>query len=543
MKQKLKLLPLGGMGEIGKNATLLMDGTDALLIDAGMGFPGTDDFIEDDFFIPDFEVIDELEIKLHGVVITHGHEDHIGSLPYLLKRYDIPAFMTPFPAHLLKERMDRVAPNARPFTVIENRAKSFSVGPFTITYIPVPHSIPEANGLLIETPNYTVVHTGDFKLAEAHSPFKAVLGTRNIDLLMIDSTNVEHPGRTEEESAIRTHLKEIIDNASGRLIATLFSSNSERMKSIVELSIEAGRTVALLGRSIHSYTAIAQKLGYVSLPSSVITDPSKIASVPENKLTLIVTGSQGEPRAVMRRISQDMLKSVTVKYGDTIFFSSKVIPGNDLTIGRMIDNLVERGATIYYENNAHIHVSGHAKQDEIIEVIKDVNPRLVVPVHGHVRFLDKMAQLAQSLGYDTRLIANGDLMVFTGKDHWLQHRIELYPTIVSNYRTDLVSIETIKERKRLARAGQMTVMMTVDFLNGSLLGTPRILSMGIATPEVTKKLERAVVDAIYDYFSDLSDEPDWLDVEEDVRVLTRRLLTKKTGKKPLVFSVIVNLAK
>ena len=543
MKTKLKILPIGGLGEIGKNATLIMDGSDAFLIDAGMGFPGADDFIEDDFFIPDFDVIDELDITLHGVVITHGHEDHIGSLPYFLKKRNIPVFMTELPSMLLHERMGIVAPEAHSsFNIIKNRKKSFKIGPFTITYIPVPHSVPEANGLLIETPNYRLVHSGDFKLADASSPFGAIIGKKPVDILFVDSTNVEKTGRTGSEESIKENIQEIVKNATGRLIATMFSSNTERVKTIIEASLAAGRTVALLGRSINNYTTFAQKLGYLELPKSVITDPAKISSVPDNKLTIVATGSQAESRAVMNRISLDMFKSLTLKYGDTIFFSSKMIPGNELSISRMIDNLVERGATVYYENNAKIHVSGHAKQDEIIEVIKDVDPKLVVPVHGHFRFLDKMSQIAGGLGYDTRVISNGDVMVYSGKDHWLQHRIELFPVIVSNYRTDLVSIETIKERRRLARAGSMTVMMTVDFLNSTLLGPPRIVSQGIATREITKKLERSVVDAIYAHFSKLSDETDWLDTEEEIRIITRRLLTKKTKKKPIVFSLIVNLA-
>lgn len=543
MAENLEFLSLGGLKEVGKNCMLVKYGDEAVMIDCGMGFPGNDDFMEDDFFIPDFDIIGELDIDLLGAVITHGHEDHIGAVPYLLKRFNIPVYMTKFPAKILEERINKVAK-------YKNRIESFSskktpeikIGPFVITMFDVPHSIPEAKGLVIKVGDKVIVHTGDFKYDGETSPFSGKV-PKKVDILLIDSTNIEESGHSESESSILPAIEKIIENAQGRVIATGFSSNTVRIKNIINISVKKGRTVGLLGRSINSYSRIASELGYIKLPPSILTDQSKINRVPENKLTLIVTGSQAEPRSVMKRMSLDMMKSVSVKYGDTIFFTSKNIPGNELSIGRMIDNLVEKGARVFYENTDRIHVSGHAKQFDIIQAFKDVDPDLVIPVHGHRRFLELSAELAEENGYNSFVITDGEMLSLKKiRKPVITHKFDLITKVVSNYDDDLVDIENVRERKRIAKAGFMTVMMTVDFLANTLLSKPRIVSSGIACDRQMKKIEREVRDIINNYFEDeLTDEPFWKDVEEEIRVRVRRHLYSITRKKPIVYSMIVNL--
>ena len=544
MFEQIEILPLGGLKEIGKNCMLIKAGNDAVMIDCGMGFPGNDDFMEDDFFIPDFDIIEELGINLLGCVITHGHEDHIGGVPYLLQQFDVPVYMTNFPALVLAERIDRFAVYKRNIRTLNYKhPEPVKLGDFTIEMIDVPHSIPEAKALVIKIGDYTILHTGDFKYEPGKgSPFKGKIPEK-IDILLSDSTNIERKGHSESEESILGNIADIIENATGRVIATGFSSNTTRIGNIINISLLKGRTVGLLGRSVNTYMQIASELGHIKLPASVLTDQTKINRVPENKITLIVTGSQAEPRSVMKRMSLDMMKSVSIRYGDTIFFSSKNIPGNELSIGRMIDKLIEKGADVYYENTDKIHVSGHAFQDDIVQAFKDVNPRYVVPVHGHRRFLDLSARLAEKNGYSSVVISDGDMLCFKkGRRPFVSHTFELSTKVVSNGESDLIDFENIKERKRIAKAGFMTVMMTVDFFSNELLAAPRIISAGIANATKIKKIEREIKDMIEDYFHDeIADEPIWKDVEEDIRIMVRHYLTELTDKKPVVHAIIVNL--
>jgi ribonuclease J len=364
-----------------------------------------------------------------------------------------------------------------------------------------------------------------------------------VDILLIDSTNIENAGHSENEKSIIGNISDIIGNASGRVIATGFSSNTVRINNIIDISHKKGRTVGLLGRSVNSYTRIAAELGHIKLPESVLTEQSKINKVPENKLTLIVTGSQAEPRSVMKRMSLDMMKSVSIRYGDTIIFTSKNIPGNEISIGRMIDNLVEKGADVYYENTDRIHVSGHAKQFDIVQAFYDIDPALIIPVHGHRRFLELSSKLADKNGFNSQVISDGEMLVFRKKKKSVvSHKFDLTVKVVSNGDPDMVDIENIRERKKVAKAGIMTVMMTVDFLSNTLLSKPRIVSVGIASSAKMRKIDREIKDMIESYFKDeLPEEPFWKDIEEELRIRVRRHLLAILKKKPIVNAIIVNL--
>ncbi|MBR6245095.1 ribonuclease J [bacterium] len=544
MTSSVEILPLGGLRDIGKNCMLVKYGDQAVMIDCGMGFPGSDDLMEDDYFIPDFGIIDELGIELLGCVITHGHEDHIGAVPYLLQQFDVPVYMTRFPMMVLNERINTYAKFKNNIKAFDYRnVPTITLGDFRIDMIDVPHSIPEAKALIIRVGGFTIVHTGDFKYENGESsPFSGKV-PENVDVLLSDSTNIERTGYSEGEELILDNIAEIIENAQGRVIATAFSSNTERISNIINISQQKGRTIGLLGRSVNSYMQIASALGHLRLPPSIITDKSAINRIPENRITLIVTGSQAEPRSVMRRLSQDMMKSVSVRSGDTIFFSSKNIPGNELSIGRMIDNLVAKGAKVYYENTDKIHVSGHAFRNDIVQAFKDVNPRFVVPVHGHRRFLELSAELAEQNGYSSVVITDGEMLSIR-KDRMpaIVHTYDVTTKIVSHGEVGFIDFDNIHDRKRVARAGFMTVMLVVDMFGDALLSAPKILSVGIAGASKINKIEREVRDIIDDYFKhDLPDEPAWEEVEEDLRILIRRYLKDITDTKPLVNVVITTL--
>ncbi len=541
MREELSIVPLGGLREVGKNCLLLIYGTEALMIDCGMGFPGNDDFMDDDFFIPDFDAIRRLEVNLAGVVATHGHEDHIGAIPYLLRDYEAPVYLTEFPAEVLKERMAKVARYNTLVPLPAKRKSGFDVGPFHVKMLPVPHSIPEAKALLISVGPFTILHTGDFKCDRSgHSPFYRKVPD-SVDLMFIDSTNIEREGFSTQEEEIIPNLRDIIARATGRIIVTAFSSNIERIKNIIAIAREEGRVVGLMGRSVHTYTRIAKKLGYLTLPPSVITDEAAFSTIPDEKLLMIVTGSQAEPRSIMKRLSLDMLKAVPLKYGDTVLFSSRMIPGNETAIGRMMDTLVEKGVNLFYEATARIHASGHGRQEDLLLAAEEVNPSLVIPVHGHLRFIAHHCRLLEQKGFSTRMISDGDVLLVTKEYSELVRRIDLRKRIVSNYDPDLVDIETIRERKRLARAGVMTILLTVNLLEGRLSVPPRITAVGIASAAALKNIEHELRDHIYTYFAEKKGKDrDLEEIEEDIRLLTRRYLMDLTDKKPVVSVMAVN---
>ncbi len=540
MREQLSLVPLGGLREVGKNCLLVIYGKDALMIDCGMGFPGNDDFMDDDFFIPDFDAIRQLEVDLAGVVVTHGHEDHIGAIPYLLRDHEVPVYLTEFPAELLKERMAKVSRYNTLVPLPAKRKSAFDVGPFSVKMLPVPHSIPEAKALLVSVGPFTILHTGDFKCdGSGHSPFHQKV-PEEIDLMLVDSTNIEREGASIQEEDIIPNLRQIIAEAAGRVIVTAFSSNIERIRNIIAIAREEGRVVGLMGRSVHTYTRIAEKLGHLKLPASVITDETKFSTIPDEKLLMIVTGSQAEPRSIMKRLSLDMLKAVPLKYGDTILFSSRMIPGNETAIGRMMDTLVEKGVNLFYEATAQVHASGHGRQADLLLAAREVNPTLVVPVHGHLRFIAHHCRLLEREGFATRMISDGDVLVYTKEFSELTRRIDLRKRIVSNYDPDLVDIETIRDRKRLARAGVMTILLTVNLIEGRLVTPPRFISAGIASATAMKNIEHELRTQIYDYFSEKKGiDRDLEAIEEDMRILARRYLMELTDKKPVVNVLVV----
>ncbi|HSA32337.1 MAG TPA: ribonuclease J [bacterium] len=539
MAEQIMAVPLGGLREVGKNCLLLIYHKKALMVDCGMGFPGNDYLMDDDFFIPDFDALATLGVTLEGVVVTHGHEDHIGAIPYLLRDHDVPVYLTEFPAGLLKERMGKVARYQNLVVLPAKRKAPIEIGPFTVRMLPVPHSIPEAKGLLIEAGPFKLLHTGDFKCdGSGHSPFYKKV-PEDIDMMFVDSTNIEREGVSKQEPELIPNLRRIIAGAKGRIIVTAFSSNIDRIKNIIAVAQESGRTVGFMGRSVRNYTRLAQQLGYLELPGSIVTDETQFSLIPDKKLLMIVTGSQAEPRSIMKRLSLDMLKAVPLKYGDTILFSSKIIPGNETAIGRMMDSLVEKGVNLFYEATANIHASGHGRRDDLLLAAREVNPSLIVPVHGHLRFIDHHCRVLEKEGFSARLISDGDVLVYTKKDSELRQRIDLQKRIVSNYSTELVDIETVRERKRLARSGGMTVVLSANLIAGKLVTPPRFFSLGIASASAMKSIERALRDLIYDYFADkktAAREPE--EIEDDLRVIVRRYLTELTDKKPVVTVVV-----
>ncbi|MBV8709186.1 MAG: ribonuclease J, partial [Acidobacteriaceae bacterium] len=402
--RKLQIIPLGGLGEFGMNSMAIRYGDDIIVVDAGMMFPESE-LLGVDIVTPDFTYLEQNADKVRGLLLTHGHEDHIGGVPFLLSLLNLPIYGTEFTLALVERRLDEheLLDGAK-LNVIKPGDR-VTLGTFEIEFIRVTHSIPSSVALAITTPLGVIIHTGDFKvdptpidneLFDLHT--LADYGKRGVLLLLSDSTNVDRPGFTESERAVRPRLEELFSNREGRLVISCFSSSVHRLQQILDLADEYGRKVAFLGRSMLSVTEIAHSMGLLSIPDSTLLRPQDIMQMPPDKVTVVVSGTQGEPMSAMSRVAVDNHKHLYLKEGDTVVFSARIIPGNEKAIFRMMNHIARRGADLVYGTmKPPVHVSGHASEEELKLILNLVRPRYFVPVHGEYRQLSRHASLAQHL--------------------------------------------------------------------------------------------------------------------------------------------------
>ncbi|MGD0620177.1 MAG: ribonuclease J [Bryobacteraceae bacterium] len=402
--RKLRLIPLGGLGEFGMNCMAMQFGDDIIVIDAGMMFPEAE-LLGVDVVTPDFTFLEQNREKVRALVLTHGHEDHIGAVPFLISELDIPVYGTAFTLALVERRLEEHELLDRAKFHKVKPGERIEIGPFSIEFIHVTHSIVSAVMLAITTPLGVVIHTGDFKVDPTpldNIPFDlhslAAYGTRGVLLLMSDSTNVDRPGYTESERAVQPRLEDIFNRAERRLVISCFSSSIHRLQGVLDLAAEYGRKVALLGRSMLTATEIAHNLGLLNIPDNILLRPQDIMTSAPDKVAVLVSGTQGEPMSALSRVAVDNHKSLSVETGDTVVLSARIIPGNEKAIYRMINHMAKRGAEVIYGNmNPPVHVSGHGSAEELKLVLNLVRPRYFMPVHGEYRQLARHASLAQHL--------------------------------------------------------------------------------------------------------------------------------------------------
>jgi ribonuclease J len=552
-KPPLRIVPLGGLGEIGMNCMIFEYEDELFLLDCGVLFSDLQ-MLGVDFFIPDFSYLKDRKDKVSAYVITHGHEDHIGALPWALRQYPAPVYCSPFARKLIESKL---AEHGLEAEIIEFKpGKEITLRHFSITPQPVNHSIVEAFALFIKSPVGLLVHTGDFKIDPSPyygkpldpKPFVAA-SEEGVKLLLSDSTNVERAGPNPSEEIVYEKLNEIISNQSGLCIVTLFASNIARIGQILEICKKKNKRLALLGRSMDSNARIAYDLGYLDGLYDHLIDLDEIGLYPRDQTVVLSTGSQGEYRSGLMRVANNEHRSVKLHKGDTVVMSSRFIPGNEKPISRMINQLFRLGADVIYESSAQVHVSGHATAAELKTMIDYVKPEFFLPVHGEYRHLVKHKRLAEACGIasEKAIVAeNGDVVEFDGKtirvvEHFDENRI----MIEGSTGEDLTKV-VLKDRRKVAETGIVFAVIVRNSVNGEVVAGPDIMSRGFLDETQRQDLIDDAKVVMLDTIEELSKKNmgrtvNPSDIQEEVRIALRRFFNNKTGIKPVVVVIIVEI--
>jgi ribonuclease J len=553
-ERKLQVIPLGGLGEFGMNSMALQYGDDIIVIDAGMMFPDSE-LLGVDIVTPDFSFLEKNTDKVRALVLTHGHEDHIGGIPFLLGTLNLPIYGTEFTLALVERRLEEheLLDSAK-LNVIK-AGQRIKIGPFEIEFIHVTHSIVAAVALAITTPLGVIIHTGDFKvdptptdneLFDLHT--LAEYGKRGVLLLMSDSTNVDRPGYTESERAVGPRLEELFVRSERRLIVSCFSSSIHRLQQILEIASEYGRKVAFLGRSMLNVTEIAHTLGLLHIPDSILLRPQDIMQMPPDKVAVVVSGTQGEPMSALSRVAVDNHRHLSLQPGDTVALSARIIPGNEKAIYRMMNHIARRGADLVYGSmNPPIHVSGHASQEELRLVLNLVQPKYFLPIHGEYRQLVRHARLASHLRFtglkETFVLETGQTLEIDEAGAREGERITVgHVCIDSGSLDDVVEDMTIRDRRHLAEDGFVLPIIAIDKRTGKSEGLPEIVSRGFIGSEGAEILQeaRSIVSRTLEA-STPEEMGDWGVMQEKIRIELKRYLTKQTQRRPLIMPVILEL--
>jgi ribonuclease J len=552
--QKLKIIPIGGLGEFGMNSMAIRYGDDIIVIDAGMMFPDSE-LLGVDIVTPDFAYLEQHANMVRGLILTHGHEDHIGGIPFLLSQLDLPIYGTEFTLALVERRLEEHELLDQAKLNIVKPGDRIRLGPFDIEFIHVTHSIVSCVAVAITTPLGVIIHTGDFKVDPTPTDNQlfdlhtfAEYGKRGVLLLLSDSTNVDRPGYTESERAVRPRLEELFSRSERRLIISCFSSSIHRLQQILDLAAEYGRKVAFLGRSMLSVTEIAHSLGLLSIPDSILIRPQDIMQMAPEKVTVVVSGTQGEPMSALSRVAVDNHKSLSIQKGDTVVLSSRIIPGNEKAIYRMMNHIARRGADLVYGNmRPPVHVSGHASEEELKLILNLVRPRYFIPIHGEYRQLSRHAQLAEHLRFagleDTFVLETGETLEI---DHLGARRGEKITVgricIDSGSLDDVVEDIIIRDRRHLSEDGFVLPIIAINKHTGKSEGLPEIVSRGFVSGDNSAILleARGVVRRTLDS-SSAEERGDWGVMQEKIRTDLKRYLSKQTQRRPLIMPVILEV--
>jgi ribonuclease J len=507
----LKIIPLGGLGEIGLNMMAFEYNDSLFVVDAGLMFP-EDHMLGVDFVIPDIDYLRQHRSKLSGVILTHGHEDHIGALPYLLKEINVPVFGTPFTLGMVRHRLEEfgILQYATLHSVVPG--DKIRLGVFEIEFIRVSHSVVDCVGLAIYTPIGLVVHTGDFKISLSALPQMntdvarfARCGEEGVLALLSDSTNVEKKGYTASDREIGDNLAQIALQSNGRMIIALFASSIVRIQQIVEIAASRCRKIAFHGKSIEISVHIAKKLGYLTIPDGMEIFINQINNYPDHEIIIITTGSQGEPMSALARMASGIHKKIKIKQDDTVILSSKFIPGNERAIAKIINNLFRQGANVIYEKISNIHVSGHAFQEELKLMIQLTRPRYFIPIHGEYRHLVLHARLAMNLGISEEnifLVENGQIIELDGQA-WVRDRVDTGRTMIDGKGIGDVGKSVLKERRVLSEDGIVGVTMAFDEATGIVIYGPEVFSKGFVFETETGHLLEDAVCVILEVVEDI----------------------------------------
>jgi len=551
-QDKLRLIPLGGLGEFGMNCMALRWQDDIIVIDAGLMFP-EEELLGVDIVVPDISYLTDNRDKVRAIVLTHGHEDHIGGLPWILSELNVPVYGTEFTLALVEGKLDehRLLDDA---DLIEITAGvRFTIGPFTILPIRVTHSLVDCVALAIQTPVGMVVHTGDFKIdlsSPDGRPFDlhafAELGKQGVLCLLQDSTNVDRRGYTPSERAVRPRLDEIFAQTKKKLFFSCFSSSIHRIRIAMELAHDHGRKVAVVGRSLDNSTEIAQDLGYLELPQGLIINPGQIREMPDHKVMVLISGTQGEPMSALSRAAVNNHKHAHIDAGDTVLLSSRVIPGNEKAIYRMIDHLERRDARVIHDDGTQglIHVSGHGSQEELRLMINLLRPKFFVPVHGDYRHLKRHAELAAGMDIVEKvlLLEDGDVLELTKESAEKSGKVAVGRVCIDSGGTiDVVEDIVVRDRQHLSEGGIVLPIITINRRTGKVENPPEIVMRGFAVDDEEMIAgSRAIVIRTLESSSD-EEKRDYGVIKEKIRTDLKRYIQKSTSRRPLIMPVILEI--
>lgn len=552
--KRIEIIPLGGIGEFGMNCMGIRYDDEMIIVDVGMGFPEETPYGVD-ISIPNFDFLDEYRDNLTALILTHGHEDHIGALPYFLKKFNLPVYASRFTLALTEKRLDEhkmldevLLHRVKPNDIIE-------IGNFKIEFIHASHSLVDCFSLAITTPLGTIIHTGDYKIDETPvigKPYDlktlGKYGDQGVLALLGDSTNATVEGRTPSEKAVIPAFEDIFEKAHGRILVSTFSSSIHRLQIVFDLAHEFGRKVCILGRSMQKNVEIADELGILQIPNETLVDLGTSRSIRDEEIVYIITGSQGENRAALWNMATSTYKGMEIEKGDTVVLSARIIPGNDKAISRLIGHLYKRGANIIEEKRRLIHVSGHASQEDIKIMVETARPKYLVPIHGEYRMLFRHKEFVKNhvFGYTDEnviLIENGDVLEIDEMGARVIEKRELNRTFIDEESLEEIEYDIIRERKKLAYGGAISLVVKIDKVTKQISGEPQISFQGVAGIDLTNgfvsEVKQAIVDAILTMKKEEIADKAWL--QENLRIHLKRFLQKETGTKPVIVPTIVEV--
>ena len=549
----LELIPLGGVGEFGMNCMAMRYGDEMIVLDAGMGFP-EESVYGVDVSVPDFDFLEEYRENITAIILTHGHEDHLGALPYILKKFNVPVYASHFTVGLAERKLeehdllgDVLIHRVEPRQVVE-------LGPFQIEFIRASHSLVDCFSLAIKTPVGTIIHTGDYKVDETPVIGEPIdlrtlrsYGQEGVLALLSDSTNATVPGRTPSERAVIPAFEEIFNEAGGRIIVAAFASSIHRLQIVLDVAQQFDRRVCVLGRSMQKNVEIAEELGYLDIPDGLLVSINEARHIDDDEIVYLVTGSQGEPRAALSQMATQTYKGMTIEEGDTVVLSARIIPGNERAISRLIGNIYKRGANIIEEKRRLIHVSGHASQEDIRIMTEAVRPKFVIPIHGEYRMLFRHKEFVKNhLGYTDEsviLIENGDVLELDGERATIIGKHEIGRTFIDESGFEEIDRETVRERKQLAFDGVVTLVVTINGETGELETQPEIVTRGLtgidASNGFLKNAQSIVAEAVKN--APRAERDDASLLKEHLRLELKRFIQKQTGAKPVILPIIVEV--
>jgi ribonuclease J len=551
-RPKLKIIPLGGLGEIGKNMMVLEYGDDILIIDAGLMFP-EEDMLGIDLVIPDLSYVVENRDKIRGIVVTHGHEDHIGALPYLLPQLDnVPVYSTKLTQGLiqvkLKERRTREGVNLK----VLNPGKEMTFGEFKVELFPVCHSIPDATGVIITTPEGIIIHSGDFKIDYTPVSGKgtdlsrlAQLGAQGVLLLLSDSTYAELPGYTPSEQVVGESLENVIANATGRVIVTTFSSLISRIQQVIDAAEKYQRRVFIVGRSMADTVNMALELGYLDAPEGILGRIDEVKGLPNNKIVMVTTGSQGEPTSALVRMANRDHRHVHIQHGDTIIFSATPVPGNESLVNRTVDSIFKQGAQVMYDELGKVHVHGHGSQEELKLLLSLVKPKFFVPIHGEYRHLSIHARLAESVGVpkdNIFVLEDGDVLELSSHTARVNGKVGSGHVYVDGLSVGDVDGVVLRTRRMLSRDGIVVVIIAVNRQSGKLVGRPDIVTRGFVDTREFKDMmdeSRELLARTLDHSGGRVAE--WSFINTKVKDTLEKFYYQRTKRRPMILPFMVKV--